>query len=183
MKKNGFSKIILVIIVVIVVLGGLSVLGYYISKPSTTPTTNPYFNKFTGPSGRFSFEYPAKWNVTKNEEKGEYLLEYPKDFVTVFIAEQGYSITEGSIEKNFSEALEKQKTELEAKSATNFSQSKFQKGDKHFLRLDYIPDAFQNIKEKAVFLYIVKPDTVYVISGGSFEDSFEDLEHLIQTFE
>lgn len=188
MKKNGFSKVILVIIIgVIVMLGGLGYLGYYISKSSTTPTTNPYFNKFTAPAGTFSFEYPSTWSLTKNEERGEYALEYPLDGVVVVIAEQGYSITEGSIEKNFSEALEKQKTELSAKGYINFSQSQFKKDDKYFFRLDYDLTPSGGINRKGIFLYIVKTNTFYSVGMAVDEPKYgqviNDLEHLIQTFE
>ena len=144
------------------------------------------YNKFVGPYERFFFEYPGKWRVTRFDKKGEYIFDYSEDLVTVFVAEQSYTLTEGSVEKNFAEGLEKQKKELASKNYTNFSQSKHQEENRHFFRLDYDLTPLNGINRKGLFLYIVKLKTFYSISMGVSEPKYEqvisDFEHLIQSF-
>lgn len=197
-RKSKTLLLILIGAVIIFILIGVGAYLYLATTKNSSPISDSsgYYTKFNGPFGRFSFEYPAKWRVLSNSEAEKvygknkeydeaiYVLDYPKDSVITIIAEGSYSITEGSIEKNFSEALEKQKTELSAKGRTNFSQSQFKIGDNYFFRLNFADPSY-NLK--GIFLYIVKTNTSYSVTLGSDESKYnqvlEDFEHLIQTFE
>jgi hypothetical protein len=197
MKTSGYRRIVALALLPLVfglVLGiilslinqtKLPFLSKFVSVSRVVEQETGY-NKFIGPHERFFFEYPAKWRVTRYDKKSEYIFDYPEDLVTVFVVEQSYTITEGSVEKNFAEGLEKQKTELASKNYTNFSQSKYKQENRHFFRLDYDLTPLNGINRKGIFLYIVKPKTFYSISMGVSEPKYvqviSDFEHLIQSF-
>lgn len=144
------------------------------------------YSRLVGPHQRFSFEYPSTWRLDRYDKKGEYILDYPENFVTVSINEQSYEITDGSIMKNFSEALETQKAELLKKGYTNFSKSSQTKENIHIFQLNYDLTPLDNINRKGMFFYIVKQTTFYSISMGVSEKNYNqtigDFKRLIQSF-
>lgn len=192
-RETGFSLFI-VILIVVLIIGFVAAIRFLVTnRPTQTSISKSqnvlrenYYKKFQGPSGRFSFEYPAKWKLIKDEEKGEYIFSFPEDFVTVFIEERSYTIQEGSIEKNFSRSLEQQKEELASKGYSHFTQQQYKRDDMFFFRLNYDLTPVDNINRKGVFLYIVKNNTFYSVNMAVVESKYDqmisDFEHLIQSF-